>query len=149
MPNWCKGTLKVRGEKSNLEKFVFEGLQPVGFFGEAKEPLKEDEWGNVYTKGTCWIEGTHRGFVEGLDLDLSDIEYGGVIHLDAKFAWGVDVEGLQKLCQKYNVDIRMYAFERGMHFNQEVEIINGEITMDNEITFDDYDWECPCPCLGG
>jgi hypothetical protein len=149
MPNWCVGTLKVRGEKSNLEKFVLEGLQPVGFMGEAKEPLKQNEWGDIHTKGTCWIEGTRRGFVRGLYVYLSEMEDDGIIALDAEFAWCVDVEGLQKLCQKYNVDIRMYAFERGMQFNQEVEIIDGEITMNNEITFDDYEWECPCSSLGG
>ena len=149
MPNWCVGTLKVRGEKTNLERFVFEGLKPVGVLGDAKEPLKRDEWGDIHTKETCWIEGTRRGFVRGLELYLSEIEDDGIIALDAKFAWCIDVEGLRKACQKYNVDMRMYAFEQGMQFNQEVEIINGEITMDNEITFDDYKWECICPDLGG
>ena len=27
MPNWCAGTLRVRGTKENLTKFVLEGLQ--------------------------------------------------------------------------------------------------------------------------
>lgn len=149
MPNWCVGTLKVRGEKSNLERFVFEGLKPVGFLGDLKEPLNRDKWGDIHTKESCWIEGTRRGFVRGLELYLSEIEDDGIIALDAEFAWCIDVEGLQKACQKYNVDMRMYAFEQGMQFNQEVEIINGEITIDDEITFDDYKWECICPDLGG
>lgn len=34
MPNWCEGTLKVRGTKENVKKFVLEGLHPVGFMGE-------------------------------------------------------------------------------------------------------------------
>lgn len=46
MPNWCKGTLKVRGKIDDLKKFVLEGLQPVGLFGEKKPPLKLDEYGN-------------------------------------------------------------------------------------------------------
>lgn len=149
MPNWCVGTLKVRGEKSNLEKFVFEGLKPVGFLGDEKDPLKPDEWGDIYTKETCWIEGTRRGFVRGLDLYLSEMEFGGVITLDAEFAWCVDVEGLQKLSQKYNVDIKIYAFECGMCFNQNVEIVGGQIIKNEEIKFDDYQWECICPNLGG
>lgn len=32
MPNWCAGTLRVRGTKENLTKFVLEGLQPVRHF---------------------------------------------------------------------------------------------------------------------
>ena len=149
MPNWCVGTLKVRGKKSNIERFVFEGLKPVGFMGVEKEPLKQNEWGDVHTKEDCWIEGTYRGFVDGIDVYLSELEDVDIIALDARFAWCVDTEGLQKACQKYKVDMRMYAFERGMQFNQEVEIIDGEITMDDKINFDDYKWECTFPELGG
>lgn len=28
MPNWCEGTLKVRGTKENVKRFVLEGLPP-------------------------------------------------------------------------------------------------------------------------
>lgn len=37
MPNWCVGTLRVRGTKENLTKFVLEGLQPVTYIGEDLE----------------------------------------------------------------------------------------------------------------
>lgn len=40
MPNWCAGTLRVRGTKENLTKFVLEGLQPVDYIGEDLEALK-------------------------------------------------------------------------------------------------------------
>lgn len=43
MPNWCAGTLRVRGTKENLTKFVLEGLQPVTYFGSEKETLKIDD----------------------------------------------------------------------------------------------------------
>ena len=33
MANWCKGSLKVRGTKGNMTKFILEGLKPVGFLG--------------------------------------------------------------------------------------------------------------------
>lgn len=38
---------------------------------------------------------------------------------------------------------------RGMQFNQIIEIIDGKITKDEEVEFDDYDWDCICPNLGG
>lgn len=44
MPNWCAGTLRVRGTKANLTKFVLEGLQPVDYIGEDLEALKMDEY---------------------------------------------------------------------------------------------------------
>ena len=31
MPNWCIGTLRVRGTKDDLTKFVLEGLSPVTY----------------------------------------------------------------------------------------------------------------------
>jgi hypothetical protein len=36
-----------------------------------------------------------------------------------------------------------------MEFNQEIEIIKGETTINREIEFEDYCWECPDPMLGG
>lgn len=39
MPNWCEGSLKVRGTKENMTKFILEGLHPVGFLGEEHPKL--------------------------------------------------------------------------------------------------------------
>lgn len=33
MPNWCRGTLKVRGKKKNVIEFMLKGLKPVGVLG--------------------------------------------------------------------------------------------------------------------
>lgn len=151
MPNWCEGTLKVRGTKKNLTEFVLKGLKPVDFLGGMKELLKFDKYGDVSSKETCWVEGTRRGFIEGLDVYFSEFEDEGneIICLDYKQAWGIDTEQLLDICKKYNLDMKIYAFEMGMEFNQDIEIVNGEIIKDNEIKFDDYGWECVCPRLGG
>lgn len=37
----------------------------------------------------------------------------------------------------------------GNAFNQELEIIKGELTLDKCIEFKNYIWECPMPYLGG
>lgn len=71
------------------------------------------------------------------------------IALDAEFAWAISSDELLKVCQKYHVDMRIYAFERGMEFNLEIEIINGKITKDSYFAFQDYTWECICPHMGG
>lgn len=154
MPNWCEGTLKVRGKIEDLKKFVLEGLRPVDILGNAKEPLKLNEYGECEYKGTCWIENTHRGFVNNLDVYFCDFEEDDepkVICLEARFAWGIDASQLRETCIKYNVDMKIYAFERGMEFNQDIEIVNGEIVRDEEINFKgkDYLWECIMPTMGG
>ena len=64
-------------------------------------------------------------------------------------AWGFDSEGWLTLAKKYNIDIRMYGIEQGMEFVQELEIVNGEITLEREIHYDDWDWQCPFPRMGG
>lgn len=58
-------------------------------------------------------------------------------------------EELLEISKKYDVDIRIHAFERGMHFNQVVEIVNGKMVQDYVKYIDNYDWECICPEKGG
>ena len=151
MPNWSEGCLKVRGKAANVKKFVLEGLQPVDFFGNALPKLELSDLGEVDTDKDCWIEGTTRGFVENLYVDFSLVEDHETftVALAAKFAWAADAEELLALCQKYEVDMKLYAFEKGMRFNQDILIVGKEILRDNRIAFEDYNWECICPTVGG
>nr|DAK28416.1 MAG TPA: hypothetical protein [Caudoviricetes sp.] len=151
MPNWSKGCLKVRGKAANVKKFVLEGLQPVDFFGNALPKLELSDLGEVDTDKDCWIEGTTRGFVENLYADFSFVEDDETFTatLDAKFAWAADAEELLASCKKYSVNMKLYAFEKGMGFNQDILIVDGEIRRDCRIEFEDYNWECICPTVGG
>ena len=69
--------------------------------------------------------------------------------LDAKFAWAADAEELLASCKKYSVNMKLYAFEKGSEFNQDILIVGGEILKNDRIAFEDYNWECICPTLGG
>lgn len=153
MPNWCEGTLKVRGKTKDLKKFVLEALHPVDLIGFKKPSLKLNEYGDCESNETCYIENTRRGFVEGLDIYFSEYEDEEVevIALESKFAWDITASELQETCKKYNVDMKIYAFEKGMEFNRDIEIVNGEIVKDKEIDFKgkDYNWECIMPNMGG
>lgn len=152
MANWCEGILKVRGTKENLTKFILEGLHPVGFLGEEKPKLQLDKYGNVDSNKTCWIEGTSRGFVEGVAAYLSEIEEDDelfIVVFESKFAWKISAEELLKMCTKYHVDMRIHAFEKGMEFNQVIEIVDEEIIKDEKLHFENYEWECICPNMGG
>lgn len=151
MPNWSEGCLKVRGKAANVKKFVLEGLQPVDFFGNALPKLELSDLGEVDTDKDCWIGGTTRGFVENLYADFSFVEDDETFTatLDAKFAWAADAEELSALCKKYSVDMKLYAFERDSQFNQDILIVDGLILRNNRIEFEDYNWECICPTLGG
>ena len=151
MPNWSEGCLKVRGKAANVKKFILEGLKPVDFFGKDLPKLELSDIGEVESDKNCWIEGTNRGFVENLLVDFSFVEDEETFTavLDTKFAWAADAEELLALCKKYSVDMKLYAFEKGNEFNQDSLIVDGQILRDNRIAFEDYNWECICPTLGG
>ena len=69
--------------------------------------------------------------------------------MDFQSAWGIDTDSLREISKKYNIDFKIYAFECGMEFNQDIEIIKGKTIKDDEIKFNDYLWECICPDKGG
>ena len=151
MPNWSEGCLKVRGTTANVKKFILEGLKPVDLFGTEPPKLELSDIGYVESDKDCWIEGTDRGFVKNLCEDFSFAEDDEIFTalLDTKFAWAADAEELLALCKKYDVDMKLYAFEKGMEFNQDLLIVGKEILRDNGILFKDYNWECICPTVGG
>lgn len=106
----------------------------------------------LYSKcSRLWIKGTRRGFILDLDEYIDDWNDEGktAIGLEAEFAWGISSEELLNSCKQYGVDMRIHAFECGTCFNQIIEIINGEITKDEEVQFEDYNWDCICPNIGG
>lgn len=168
MPNWCEGTLKVRGKKSDIVKWVKENLiayslklsnyedgtpyyesipDSKGVIVNYDDPESEEICIEV-TKDTH-IDGTHRNFV--LEGRYWALEVHGImiLVLDFKAAWAIDSQPYVDMSQKYHVDFRLYGFEQGMQFNQEVIVECGQLIADKEITFDDYDWECINPRLGG
>lgn len=156
MPNWCEGCLKVRGTFANLKDFVKNGMEAVGAYGSVKShPLIEETADLFYMDGSntlFYLENTRRHFVEPYCIEFYTKGTGDepiVILLPLKAAWGIDACDLQKLCQKYHVDMKIQGFERGMQFSQLIEIIDGKIVEDKEIKYDDWYWDCPCPDVGG
>lgn len=71
------------------------------------------------------------------------------IALDSKFAGLIKARELLSICQKYDIDMRIYGFERGTQVNQDIEIINNEITKNELTKYDDHIWDCILPELGG
>lgn len=151
MPSWCKGYLKVRGKAANVKKFILECVKPVDPNSNGLLKLEISDLGEVESKGACWIDGTKGGWVENLLVDFSFVEDSETFTavLDAKFAWEADAKELLSLCYEYSVDMKLYAFERDSQFNQDILIVGGLILRNNRIEFEDYNWECICPTLGG
>lgn len=104
MPNWCRGTLKVRGKISDLKRFVLEGLQPVNALGEKLVPLKfdtEDEGSfslaTLQARSWIWIRDTRRHFCEAdyIEAHADDNSNGYYTHPDTdilKEILGIEID---------------------------------------------------------
>ena len=155
MPNWIEGTLKLRGESKDLKGFFDTVVQPPACY--FREPYKKEdfikcEYGDednlVEMKEDAWIEGTQRAFVN----EDCFVEFGDgfeTVCIPIRQAWTFVAENWKNISEKYNLDVRLYGFERGMEFSKEVEVIDGKITIDNEKKYEDWDWDCPMPLMGG
>lgn len=159
MPNWCCGILKIRGTKQDVINFLTKGLIAVDYIGnDVKESrFYVDEYGDIdyipsKNLSYFWIEGTRRGFVypDNYICNYYNEEKDEVIVcLDAKFAWTIYTEQLLKISKKYNIDLKIYAFERGMEFNLDIEVSKGKVIKSEVIEFDNYVWDCIDPLSGG
>lgn len=164
MPNWCKGNLKIKGKKGNIIKFLEEGTSLLEGFWEPKEikpkiqinDCDEIEIENIdEVKGIdcLYIKGTRRNFIDPIENKIyihdTDEEEQIICLKNFKAAWGIDADALKVISKRYGIDIKIYAFEAGMEFNQDIEIVKGKIIKDEEIKFKNYVWECVEPNLGG
>ena len=171
MANWIEGTFRSRGSKENIKMFLLEALEPCSRFGKKRESLKEityeednylemkfkyadgEEEKEEYVK-TLYIAGTRRQFVENLScgtIEANKTKNGEFqLALDYRGAWSIDYEHFIGLAKKYEVDIKVNGYERGMEFESLFEVNRkGTVICDCFKQYSDYEWECPMPLLGG
>lgn len=99
---------------------------------------------------SLYIKGTTRHFLKPEEYNMcSENEDEIIIPLVLKAAWGIEADALRAISQRYDIDFKIYAFEMGMEFNQDIEIVKGKIIKNEEIHFNNYWWECIDPMIGG
>ena len=153
MPNWAEGTLKLRGKTENIVSALKEML-----LENQCTTLEEEYDGTLLTFKTendyFYINGTRRAFISGKDIEIwldEDDEGFVIIELENfKQAWAVLADNYTEISSKFDVDIKIFTFEMGMEFTQEIEISKGEIIKNivNE-NFTNYSWDVPFSRLGG
>lgn len=158
MPNWCEGTLRLKGKFANLKRFLTEGLQAVDFIGNQVDDgyiIAADEERFLWItdiKRNLHIKESRRHFVIGnddIELYTENINYNVTLTLPIKAAWRLDSEIFKKISKDYNLDIRIHGYEHGAEFEQKIEVLKGEITCDEVITHKNYLWDCDNPMIGG
>lgn len=164
MPNWIEGTMKIRGDHKDIKRFFEEGISchymDSNFvFHEIERPrwISIEEWedndfqvifDDEARAHQVYINGTRRAFV---DADYGIYYSGnGICCFNIKQAWSFISEQYTEIARKFNLDIKLYGIECGMEFVQEVEITKeGKIITDKEIKFENWEWDCPFPNMGG
>ena len=151
MPNWCEGTLKIRGDYEAIKRFAAQGIQKTEVVYEGPEDEETDF--QVYDIG--YIKGTMRGFVQSEIIDIRRCDEHpekGICAFNYKEAWMFGVEEWKKNSKEYGFDVKILAIESGMQFVQDVLIENGEIkkyTCTDYKGLENWLWECPFPLMGG
>lgn len=145
MPNWCKGNLKIRGHIDDAQKFLEYCIYQKGkvLRNEYGDLELIDVSGHLKDTYRCFISNIHSGEY------CPDNNGNIIVILRTEHAWAPKLEYFTELSKQFNVDFRFYGYEMGQQFNFEFEIIKGAITLEKEIKFDNYIWECPHPMLGG
>lgn len=176
MPNWSSGNIRIRGTQGNILNFVRNGISYC-YYGETAEGKRENiqtpvdvefndykDWGEVVIyptvenrNGWYYIDDTKRAFIENVNTEISSIFFGKyrdnenwiIIFDEFKQAWGIRPEDFEELSKKYNVDFRIFCWEQGMQFSEELEVVRGQPTKYFSKQYNDWDWDCPMPFLGG
>ena len=156
MPNWIKGTMKLRGKREDIARFFREGLDASDHH-KLEDQVKDDseeDYLCFHFVNDPHIAGTRRAFIDDDYVEMYDDI--GVACVDIKqacaFDAGSETEDLKKwknISEKYNVDIRLYGIECGMQFTQEIIIVRGRKPIVNEKQYENWDWDCPFPNMGG
>lgn len=169
MPNWCEGNMRLRGRPEAIADFLKNEISCIGRTKTLDTVEAEPKFTNdgyeciiempdvvletMHGWRSFYIKGTRRNFFEGQEkiyVDIDDDEDITVSFVDGfKAAWAIDPAPYVAKSKKYGVDIKIFGFEKGMQFMQLVEVVNGELMRNDEITFDDWRWECPMPHMGG
>lgn len=163
MPNWCTGDLKIRGKYKDIKEFISKELIALGgdIFNRKYEEviIEEDEYELSVSTGNqgLWFRNAYRSYFESgfniyIDCDNEEEREDMLITAnlgELRTAWGTDTNALTKISKQYNLDFKIYAYERGMEFNIDFEVRKGEVIKNDEIKFDNYIWECTNPEIGG
>lgn len=141
MANICGFSMRVRGQKNDIEKF-YNAMQQKGnvYMGRGADAEIEYEDEDEYSIG--WIQGWCKWSVVsalvdnaismrtepnrwyfGDDVDTSKIEFVTLI----------------EACKKYNLDMEVFSEEPGCCFQEHIMIIDGDVIIDDCAEWIEYD----------
>lgn len=156
MLHWMEGTMKLRGEQEDIKRFFLEGLEPYDTTDEKKCVLDSSTKNSLHIElvGQPYIIGTKKGYITDKNICMNSKE--GVCCVNIKHSNVFVVPGFQssreiwlKISNDYNVDIRLFGIRSDLQICQKVIVSRNRRMVANIIEYEDWDWECPFPKMGG
>ena len=164
MPNWVEGNLKIRGSIEDIKNFIEHEMVwgQTSNLENAKVDIYElDGEIDVYRPNReipdyLWING-QRNYVKpdgncfSAYWDPRNKRPDTVVMVFEGYhaAWSVDVEPYIRFSNEYNIDFRIIGFEQGMQFGVDISIEGGHLVKAEYLKYENWDWDCPFPYLGG
>lgn len=159
MRNWVEGKLKIRGDKKDIKRFLEEELEEVIYKNKSsknKVKAKKFKYNNFRIEATNVMSvfkfTDTRNYLSETKISTfgcGESKGKDVLVVGFEAANLIDTKFFINMSEKYNLDFKIYGFEQGREFNQDVEVVAGKIIKDEVIEFDDYIWECIDPTIGG
>lgn len=175
MPNWIRGSLKLRGTYENIKRFFMDGIMVYRYDWETSShiPQPQETWLEVYDEpddfeidilNDEWahVEGTQRAFITNgtnihiekrQKLEASDDEPIIITVCEIQQAWSFKEDDWIDISKKYGVDLKLYGIEAGTGITEEMIIINGNLLQHKVYkyghNYDQFLWDCPIPWFGG
>lgn len=177
MPNWCCGNIRFRGKWDDIIKLISETFEFCSYSGNGLETIQKpckietEEDYLIYVRSPfdegsksswCYIKGTSRNFINIFgDPDFSssavcklkeDKDDYIVVFENFCAAWSIEAEPYIDMSKRYNVDIRIMGWERGLGFWQDIVVVNGDVIRNIADDYGGYDgwmWDSAMPYLGG
>ena len=174
MPNWCEGSLKLRGKYTDILRFFEEGINAYEY-GPGNNSvdyklIPKEEWceieefdgetvisNRLKSSGWIHIEDTKRAFVEedycsySIYRDKNDKDC--IFALPFKQAWSIRQEDWIDIAKKYNLEIKIFGIESGTGFWCTFHVLKDGAVIENNFRqyqdYKDYVWNCPLPWMGG
>ena len=135
MANICSFSMRVRGNKDNIEKFynalIQNGMIYMGRGADASIEYDDEDTANI--DGWCKWSVT------------SALINNAISMREEPNTWAFDVDPsllefitLEEACQRWNVDMEVYSEESGCCFQEHILIIDGETIVDECVEWNEY-----------
>ena len=174
MPNWCEGSLKLKGKYDDILRFWEEGVNAYSYSVDRNNErgtdlIPKEEWYEIeeYEESTiianhippsCWIyiEGTKRAFVDDSFCSytiLKDSSGKAIMAIPFRQAWTIRQQDWMDIAKKYHLEIKIYAIESGAGFYCSFHVLSDGAILENNFCqtekYEDFVWNCPFPWMGG